>query len=104
MIENKYETIPERMSFNLDYSIKQVDIEMKSFSKAYNVSYISPYDVFCNADGCLTVVGSNPEKLTAFDTVHLTRDGASFFINNVADKMFLRSSISKRLSNSERQL
>lgn len=49
---------------------------LRKTAQDLGVSYVSPYDVFCNEDGCLAVNGDSPEKLVTIDYYHLGTEGS----------------------------
>jgi peptidoglycan/LPS O-acetylase OafA/YrhL len=75
-------TLPSRMTFGLDERIAPLDGEMRAFAKAHGVRYLSPYEVLCNAEGCLTKVRDTPVGLTAWDTGHLTGAAAGYVMSH----------------------
>jgi peptidoglycan/LPS O-acetylase OafA/YrhL len=63
------------------------DAEMKSEMKKVDAEYISAWDVMCDADGCLTRLGDNPEDVVASDQHHLTESGSTFLIQSIKDQI-----------------
>jgi hypothetical protein len=55
------------------------DAQMRAAIMDMGAEYVSTWDVMCNADGCLTRLGENPEDITASDAHHLTESGSKFF-------------------------
>jgi hypothetical protein len=49
--------------------------------------FISVWDVFCNADGCLTRIGDTAGDISASDQVHLTEKGSVFLVESVIDEV-----------------
>jgi len=50
-------------------------------------TFISSWDVLCNAQGCLTRVGANPTDLVANDSQHLTAAGSIYLLNAVRTQL-----------------
>ena len=58
-----------------------IDKAMKDYAKELNVRYISPLDILCNQDGCITRLGETSDSLITFDNSHLTRAGSEFLVS-----------------------
>lgn len=52
------------------------DAEFRVALKGLDVTYVSPLDALCRADGCRVSVDGTPATLTAWDYGHLTRAGS----------------------------
>jgi hypothetical protein len=63
------------------------DAQMRSAVVGVGAEYISAWDVFCDADGCLTRLGEKPEDIVASDVHHLTESGSKFLIESIRDKI-----------------
>jgi peptidoglycan/LPS O-acetylase OafA/YrhL len=63
------------------------DAQMRSEITKVGADYISAWDVMCNADGCLTRLGENPEDVVASDQHHLTESGSMFIIQSIKDQI-----------------
>lgn len=74
--------IPVRMKDGLSPRVNDLDVQMSQFAQSESVNYLSPTKVLCNQDGCLTRVGERNLSLTAFDSSHLTEDGADYVVSN----------------------
>jgi len=75
--------IPDRIKLPDDLKLQDLEIEKKLslISKSYSVHYVSPYENFCNLEGCLVTLSKGAIKdVTAFDHAHLTPVAASFFV------------------------
>jgi len=68
--------VPWRMEHGLKEEIFSLNDEMAHFARENNITYISPVDILCNAEGCLTRVGDDGEALSAWDYGHLTKKGS----------------------------
>jgi hypothetical protein len=84
-----HHTIPNRMSYGLDTSTSEIDLQLSRFARAMNVQYISPLEYLCNQDGCKTMVSDTPDSLTTWDTGHLTDIGSRYLVSQFpgADKL-----------------
>ena len=54
-------------------------------SAAHGAAYISAWQVFCEADGCLTRTPDG--ALTTFDTVHLSKEGSILLLRRISDRL-----------------
>ena len=68
---------PDRLNSGFSKNTKILDSKMETIAKEVGISYISPYQTFCNLDGCLAKFHGDP---TAFDYGHLTVTGSIFLI------------------------
>jgi hypothetical protein len=68
---------PDRLTSGFSQNTKILDNKMEAIAKEVGISYISPYQTFCNVDGCLATFHGDP---TAFDYGHLTVTGSTFLI------------------------
>jgi len=59
----------------LDYP-RQFDSDFRRVLRGIDVSYVSPLDVLCNAEGCRVSLDGTPQTLTAWDYGHLTNFGS----------------------------
>ena len=75
--------LPNRMWRGLDLEIKIIDKDLHEAADKLGILYASPYNVFCNVEGCLTKFGDEPKDLVVFDYGHYTPSAARFFINKV---------------------
>jgi peptidoglycan/LPS O-acetylase OafA/YrhL len=74
---------PERMKFALN-QLTEFDDALRKAAAESSIIFVSPDDVMCNAQGCLTRIGDDPGKLTAFDSAHLTDEGSSYLVEHIA--------------------
>lgn len=56
--------LPRRMKYGLT-EFTDLDETLAAAAKKYRISFVSPRDVFCNSEGCLTRVGDNAADITA---------------------------------------
>jgi hypothetical protein len=59
----------------------------KRFFSAEGVEYVSAWNIFCNANGCLTRLSENGAT-TTIDHHHLTEEGSTFLIRSISDLLF----------------
>ncbi len=64
------------------------DEQMRSFSQAAGVEYISAWRVLCDGDGCLTRVGPTADDVVTTDIVHLSDAGSKFLIETIEGSLF----------------
>lgn len=86
--KDPFNRIPDRASEGLITEMFDVD---KALAKKYgdgSATYVSPIEVFCNNEGCLTRTSSAPASLTAQDVGHLTKDGSEFLFEKIGLKPF----------------
>lgn len=69
-----------------DYKrLLNVDREMAELCKQWNVSYISPVQLLCNKDGCLTMTSDDPASVMTFDSNHLTGNASDYLVSRFKD-------------------
>ena len=73
--------LPDRIRLGLDPATRQLDLDMKRFVADRGASYISPYTILCNADGCLIRTGTEIASMMQWDVSHLTRRGSEFLVS-----------------------
>ena len=81
-------TPPVYMSYGLDKSIKGWDDFFKETLPKLGVDYVSAYDCFCNAAGCLTRTGDDVKDITAVDWGHLSERGAYYLVTRIQGAVF----------------
>jgi hypothetical protein len=74
--------VPKRMKFGVNQNFIQLDSLMSDFSSQLKVNYISPKNIFCNEQGCLTRFGDTADTLTTWDSSHLTEIGSKFLVSH----------------------
>lgn len=79
--------IPTRLSTGLKTDNAYIDDQLALIAKEKNIRYFSPKTVLCNQEGCLTIIGNAPKHIVAFDTTHLTTDGAQYLVLQIRDLM-----------------
>lgn len=68
--------LPSRTRFGLRTN-EVLDSNIQFVASTLQIDFFSAYDALCNADGCLTRVGSGKGQITALDSAHLTPAAAS---------------------------
>ncbi|WJR78255.1 acyltransferase family protein [Bradyrhizobium sp. NP1] len=61
--------------------------QLRAAAAPLGATFISAWDVFCNAQGCLTRLGDRASDLSASDQVHLTEKGSEFLVQAVIDRI-----------------
>ena len=77
--------IPARTHADIGPQTYDADLRGKLVPKG--AEFISAWDVFCNADGCLARVGDQASDITASDIIHLTEKGSIFLIQAIIDRV-----------------
>ncbi len=75
-------SVPKRMSFGLLPNLEQLDRSMREFAERQGITYLSPYQILCDAEGCLTMVGETPDSVLMWDDSHLTVAGSRFVVSH----------------------
>lgn len=76
-------SVPTRLRQGLVQAAFKTDKEMSDYFKKAKVNYISPIDIFCNANGCMTRTGETANTLTAWDYGHLTTQGSKYLVSHI---------------------
>ena len=88
MREQSLMTIPSRLRYGLSPAMAVVDAHAALIASASGIEYVSPFNVFCNTDGCLTMVQGQNLTLTAWDNSHLTPEAADYLVNTAQRHFF----------------
>jgi hypothetical protein len=75
-VRRRYRTMMKPESSTSNQTLKQIAEEV-------GVLYVSPYDVFCNDEGCLAVNGDTPDKMVSMDQMHLGPEGARLLVEKL---------------------
>ena len=79
----KRQKVPERTFVGVAKESLEMDAAMRTWTFPPNYQYFSVKDALCNADGCLTRVGSNPATdLIVWDYGHLTQAGSDYVVSH----------------------
>jgi len=73
--------IPYRMTFGLNQNFIQLEPQLSVLATQLGVNYISPKNIMCNEDGCITRFGETGDTLTTFDGAHLTEMASVFLVS-----------------------
>ena len=74
--------IATRTRHNLKNHVGSVDQNMRTFAETMKIGYISPFEILCTAEGCLTFVGEpTGENLTAWDDGHMTAKASEYVVS-----------------------
>ncbi|HAW8443934.1 TPA: acyltransferase [Escherichia coli] len=73
--------MPKYTEFGLNKKTTTYDSELSARLKQMGVWYVSPTEIMCSENGCLTSVGKKPTDLTAIDYGHLSRAGSIYMIS-----------------------
>ena len=65
------------------------DEKMRAALVPEGAEFISAREALCNADGCLTRVGSKASDISASDGVHLTEKGSVFLVGAIIDRVLV---------------
>jgi hypothetical protein len=74
--------IPKRMSDHVAPDGFKYDGEIRGFLLGLPATYISVFDIFCNADGCMTRVGDGVDSIVTWDSAHLTSAGSKYLVSH----------------------
>lgn len=78
-INNPERPVPaDRMAFGLVAEVAAVDAHFAALASRVGAVYVSPMELMCSDDGCLTTVPNGAGALTTWDTAHLTRPSAAW--------------------------
>lgn len=74
---------PIRMKRGLKSDFSDLDARLRLIAEEARITYISPREILCNPDGCLTLVNKSDRDFIAFDTAHLTVAGARYVVSRI---------------------
>lgn len=80
-------TIPARLLTGVKPEQHKLDSDMAAFAQGNGLDYLSAYQVFCNAEGCLISVDDSAVQLTALDYGHLTPLASRLLMSRVTDTL-----------------
>ena len=85
-----YRQAPVRTRFGLEPSAAILDRSLATaLAGRPGVRYFSTYGALCDAAGCLTRIGNDPQALTTWDYGHLTTPGATYVARRLDSSMAL---------------
>lgn len=74
--------IAARTWHNLKKHVRRVDQDMRAYAEKVQIGYISPFEILCTAEGCLTFVGAPiGENLTTWDDGHMTAKASEHVVS-----------------------
>jgi peptidoglycan/LPS O-acetylase OafA/YrhL len=79
--KEKVAQVPQRMTAGLESGFRNLEPNLRQFAERNQVRFLSPIDVLCNEEGCLTRTGESPSTLTSFDYDHLSPSASIFVIS-----------------------
>jgi hypothetical protein len=65
-----------------------LDRELRERSLISGASYVSPIDLMCDGQGCVTRAGDNANEIVAWDSVHLTVAGSIYLVGRFPKALF----------------
>lgn len=83
--EHRLTLIPERSTYRI--SNMGQDAQIHALATKLGVQYVSPWQVMCNEEGCLTRIGEGGTKLTAFDVGHMTVEGSTYLARKLVPEL-----------------
>jgi SGNH domain (fused to AT3 domains) len=83
----KHRSVPIRMTYGLQL-FPELDSDLRERSRISGASYVSPIDLMCDEEGCLTKVGDNASDIVAWDSFHLTVAGAVYLVDRFPRALF----------------
>jgi hypothetical protein len=76
---------PRRTRYGLAPGAPALDAAMRATVEAAHAgTYFSAWAALCDASGCLTRIGNDPDALTTWDYGHLTTPGARYLARKLA--------------------
>jgi len=76
---------PVRQKRLLRPGLWEIDAAMRRFAASQGLEYVSPAQVLCNEEGCITRMGSGNGRPTAIDYGHLTVQASAYIAQQMAD-------------------
>lgn len=78
--------IPARMKLGLNgkYFIQQEKM-LRERAEFFGVNYISPLNILCDENGCLTMLDGSIDSLISWDYGHLTTKGSEYLVSKFPD-------------------
>ncbi|HYA16261.1 MAG TPA: SGNH hydrolase domain-containing protein, partial [Bryobacteraceae bacterium] len=84
-------SIPARSFNGVSHQSLDIDATLGSEDFGPRASYFSLRNLLCNSDGCMTMVGPDPEKdLIVYDYGHLTASGARYVTERLLPAILVR--------------
>jgi hypothetical protein len=67
--------------------LTEYDDLVKALAPQLGYEYISAWEAFCDADGCLTRLGDQYTDFVATDYGHFSQAGSEYFINQIQETL-----------------
>jgi hypothetical protein len=80
--------IPTRTSLDLVPDVRSIDTEMRDFAERMDIVYVSPLDILCDRNGCVTRADDQNQELVTWDDTHLTAAGSDIVMKAAARELF----------------
>lgn len=82
-LSNKNHEMPEFLSTGLSENSAPMDLIFQDKAKKLGLIYISPFQILCPKEGCLTNVGKKAGDLVQIDNAHLTYKGSEYLFSQI---------------------
>lgn len=79
---------PAYMTHGLNPDVAAWDDYLKHSVPTIGATYVSAYDIFCGADGCLSRLGDDAADLPFVDFGHLTKNGSIYLLDKIQREVF----------------
>ena len=86
----RHQSIPFRMAYGL-YLLSDHDHDLGERSLPSGASYVSPIELMCDGDGCLTRFGDGANDITIMDDGHLTVAGSTYLVDHFSEVLLVVS-------------
>jgi hypothetical protein len=83
--ESQQPAVPRKMSLGLNPQVVQVDEQIAMTAASLSIDYISPRQLLCDEQGCLTRYGESLDTLMTWDYGHLTNGASQYLVSKFAD-------------------
>jgi len=83
----RHRIVPFRMKYGV-LLFSDLDHDLREQSRIAGASYVSPLDLMCSDQGCVTRVGDGENDIVAWDNVHLTVAGAIYLVDRFPKPLF----------------
>lgn len=83
--ENKPTSIPIRLPAQISTDI---DVSLGAAMNSIGVKYVSPLNIFCEGDQCISRTSDDPLDFIAADAIHLSKSGAKYLAISIVNDIF----------------
>lgn len=87
----RHRVVPSRMTYGLELN-SGLDRVLRERSLISGASYVSPIDLMCDGDGCVTKIGDNANDIIAWDEDHLTVAGSRYLVDRFPKTLLVDAS------------